>query len=233
MASDAGRVEPEILGGFGSIFELDDPSVFEGDGWGVAHVRRRSAMIRGGLTALECHWYPNVAERRIGPDRYNQLGSIFVTASGIYVRDDALNMARVPLNRWGQMSAVWMAVRDPGTGVTLDWSTTLTHHWVRRPEDGGARLVRDHLDPIVKTAAPADDVSTYQPARKLECAGCGKPTTLSCSFCGRPMCARHPWSSDERGHWIGIGYLECQRSRAPLSASFVDDETKLAEPEGR
>ncbi len=123
------------------------------DGWGVALVERKNAMINGGVTVLEVHWYPNVAERRYGPDRYNRFGSIFVTADGIYVRDSALNMAHVPLTRWRQMNIAQGALRSlAGLGAAptaaVDWSTTVTHQWVRRPEDGGARLIRDHLDLI-------------------------------------------------------------------------------------
>lgn len=228
----------EILGDLSdpSSAKLDQSETFAADGWGVAHVARRSAMIRGGLHTFEVHWYRDVATRNpIARHPYDQLGSIFVNAEGIYVRDDTLNMARLPLPRWGQMNAVWNALRHPG-GLTgrLDWSTTLTHQWVRRVENGGLRVMREHLDPIelaVDHETVRDhgaDVSTYQPATKLPCAGCGDMTTLSCVFCGRYLCAGHPWNRHEQGHVVDTGYLECQR---PAGLNVA--QLKITELEGR
>ncbi len=133
-----------------------DPSVDPADGWGVAVVERRNSMVSGGVTVHELHWYPNVAQRRDGADRYHRWGAVFVTADGIYVRDSTLNMGTVPLPRWEQMAAAWSGMRRAArAGTAVTWPDWVTHRWVRRPENGGARLMRDHLD-LIKPPEPAD-----------------------------------------------------------------------------
>lgn len=140
------RVNASVVGDLGRRTVVDDQPL-DDDGWGVAIVNHVSPMIQGGLTRSEVHWYANVTERRYGPERHNRFGSIFVTAEGIYVRDSTLNMARLPMARWDQMTAVWHASRS-GKNLVDVLASVLTHQWVRRPEDGGARLIRDHLDLI-------------------------------------------------------------------------------------
>lgn len=184
------------------------------DGWGVAGVERRDPMVRGGLTTFELHWYRAVAERRYGPDRYHRLGSIFVTSSGIFVRDDTLNMVRLPLARWQQMNAAWAALRL-GKNVHDMVESVVTHRWVRRPEEGGAQLMRDHLDPIISGAGTAGaEVEASIGPLTYACEECTATTILTCVHCGRHLCARHSaWNKGTRGHgsWIG-NPLVCTRT---------------------